>query len=296
MCSCACRAQSYATPTLAVILIDEIIEEASDGGVDQFTARATVTPIADYVNGQFIDHATGTAHQPFQEGIELTVLRRGQVVGTVLITQQDVYPGIDRPITARGEASLDPQVRNIMTFLAVTQAPSANPSGFRPANITAELINKYSKYMRYAGSIAFKAREVPENIANRNKPMTFNIFTPDMSAPIMLAGSLTIPYDTEECATVYHTFQCTEHTLFTVLKEKDKKIKPVILSYVAAGDFSTQGWETFLDVVDVDDDGDGDLVTRLLDSDGFRNRIYFYDNEKYTAVFESEHWEALAGE
>ena len=240
----------------------------------------SITPLAGYANGGFFDRetigASGTTAFAYGAGTEFSVLRRGRVVGHATVVRAD---------TAAVALTLDPGYDNVGVFLAVSPVFATPSQNFRP-ELSPERIKAYHNNIAAAAAISFKANRVPEALAGTSQPRTLNIFQHAPGAPTVIACSMIIPNDTNECAGVYNRMDCAAHSLFAVIKHKDMSLKPLMLKYVFSDDFASAGLEEVIDVYDIDRDGDADLFTEVCTWWKCRFKIYLYDNENYTPAFE----------
>jgi hypothetical protein len=80
------------------------------------------------------------------------------------------------------------------------------------------------------------------------------------------------------------------YAFFMVAGHQDKSLKPITWSFTDGDDLLTYGWENPVDVIDMDTDGDADLVTQACDLEGCSFRIYSYHEGDLTLVFRGTRW------
>lgn len=222
-------------------------------------------------------------------GSDVTLLYRGKSVGGAAITQTGLFPCCEQALAGRAEAVLRESTGAVTSFLAVSGSPENATASFR-ASVTESAIQAYHNEFVRAGAVGLRKSGVAATSANKAQPAELAIVQPAPGAPLLVIGSLVVPRAVPECKDVYNDIACVRHALFMVARHDDKLLRPLIWSYADGDALAATGWENPVDVVDVDADGDADLITRTCDTAKCSFRIFTYHDGDFTLAFRGEPW------
>lgn len=253
------------------------------------TARpAQLTAAAVFYQGTYYD-VPREQLELLPAGSDMTLLYRGKAVGKAAITQTGLFPCCEQALAARAEAVLNESAGAVTSFLAVSDIPGNATSSFR-ASVTEGAIMSYHNEFVRAGAAGLRKNGVSEAAAKSAQPAELAIVQPAPGAPVLVIGSLVVPRASSVCKDVYNDIACVRHALFMVARHDDKLLRPVIWSYADGDTLTDEGWENPVDVMDIDDDGDADLITRSCDTQTCSFRIFTYHEGAFTLVFRGEPW------